>query len=448
MSNAYPLKRVDGKINTLVPFGVPDADLYFSSENVLPSRGNIWSNFQDGIGMIAVENASGDTVTLSMIAESGNLWTRGQSHDQQDNLSITLASSRNGFILQDRGYSGFNDRDGNDVVHRYKHHNVLTYNMGDGQRDNRIIGFSEVWSRIDDFTESFPGALVSVILAGVESWWGIFGTSYEFRVEGGYGATVLDRQIKDIENKIVGYTATTAIENKAAAVSEQFFYNNRTILYFGGNFWVIDRPSSTGMKWLGNSPVAGWDILKSKGLKVFGSSQVPLDAGSYSYVPIKQNGTRTDFLNKTLLNYSFSLYDQNAKTYVMTFVVNNENFEKTLLNCPKDYQCFENASANKRLIVPPRGAEFKICEALPANECSGNIKSSDITMMIKKSSNSWTADWVLDGKLTKNENSMETDIVGVTVSRTGYVIRNLDGSTQSGKYKTPDLPALRILLSR
>lgn len=59
-----------------------------------------------------------------------------------------------------------------------------------------------------------------------------------------------------------------------------------------------------------------------------------------------------------------------------------------------------------------------------------------------------TADWVLDGKLTKNENSMETDIVGVTVSRTGYVIRNLDGSTQSGKYKTPDLPALRILLSR
>ena len=61
---------------------------------------------------------------------------------------------------------------------------------------------------------------------------------------------------------------------------------------------------------------------------------------------------------------------------------------------------------------------------------------------------SWTADWVLDGKLTKNENSMETDIVGVTVSRTGYVIRNLDGSPQSGKYKTPDLPALRILLSR
>ena len=26
-----------------------------------------------------------------------------------------------------------------------------------------------------------------------------------------------------------------------------------------------------------------------------------------------------------------------------------------------------------------------------------------------------TADWVLDGKLTKNENSMETDIVGVRV---------------------------------
>ncbi|WP_143394544.1 hypothetical protein [Fibrobacter intestinalis] len=447
MSNAYPLKCVDGKINSLLPFGFPSKDLYLSNGNTLPVRGKIWSNFQDGIGLISVENVSGDTVTLSMIAESGNLWTRGQAHDQQDNLSITLASSRNGFILQDRGYTGFGDRAEDDAFHRYNSHNVLTYNKGNGQEDNRIIGFSELWPRINDFTGSFPGALISTILAGVEIYWNIFGIDHEFRVEGGNEASVLG-EVKDFANKAVGYTAETKIDKPAAATSVPEIYNNRSILYFGGNFWVIDRPTSTGMKWLGNSPVAGWDVLKSCGLKVFGSSQAPLDADSYLYAPIKQNGARTDFPGGELLNHSFSFYDKDAATYVMTYAVDDENFEKTLLNCPKDYQCFENASANKRLIVPPRNSKFRICKALPANECSGEVKSSGITMMIKKSSHSWTADWVLDGKLTKNENSVETDIAGVTVSRTGYVIRNLDGSTQNGKYESPNLPAIPLLLLR
>lgn len=358
MSNAHPLKPIDGKMNTLVPFGVPDEDLYFSSENVLPSRGKIWNNFQDGVGMITVENAKGDTVTLSMIAEKGNLWTRGQSHDQQDNLSITLASSKKGFILQDRGYTGFNDRNGNDAFHRYNSHNVLTYNKGNGQIDNRVIDFSELRSRAYDFVGSFSGELISTILAGVEVYWKIFGTSYEFRVEGGYDASVLNKQINDVA------------------------------------------------------------------------------------------GIRSDFPNGELLNYSFFFYDKDAKTYVMTYTVDDEGFEKTNENCPKDCQCFENASANKRLIVPPRGGMFDICDALSANECSGNVKSSGVTMMVKESSRSWTANWVLDGKLTKSENFMEMDIAGVTVSRTDYVIRNLDGSIQNGEYESPYLPAIPILLLR
>lgn len=113
----------------------------------------IWNHFQDGVGMFVVENAEGDTVTLSMIAEKENLWTRGQSHDQQDNLSITLASSKKVF-------------------------------------------------------------------------WKIFGACYEFRVEGGYDASVLNKQVNDVANKIVGYSAETKIDNPTTVTLERDIHNS------------------------------------------------------------------------------------------------------------------------------------------------------------------------------------------------------------------------------
>lgn len=445
MSNAHPLKPIEGKMNVLVPFGIPEADLYFSNENVLPHRGELWSDFQDGIGIISVENTNGDTVTLSMIAEKGNLWTRGQSHDQQDNLSITLANSRKGFILQDRGYTGFSARNEHDEFHRYNSHNVLTYHTGNGQIDNQAIDFSELRSRIYDFTGSFPGDLISTILAGTEAWWKIFGSSYDFRVEGGFEASILNNHIKDLENKIIGYTATTKIFKPETVYSEQYIDNNRTILYFGGNFWIIDRSSSAEMKWLGNSPLKGWENLN---LKIYGSSLTALTGGDGSEVPVKQNSPRFDFPNKILSNYFYEIYDQNAKTYVTTYAVDDEGFAKTNVDCPKDYQCFENGSSNKRLIVPPRDSKFNVCEALPANECSGEIKSSGITMLLKVSPESWIINWVIDGDLTNTTNFGESKILSATVSRTNYSAKNLDGTIQNGKYTSPYLPAVPVLLLR
>ena len=91
MSEYAPL-RDDEKKNVLVPFGFPNKKLY-ESEKKLPKRGKLWGSNKDGLLMITAvrgDSTNADTVALSMIAEKGDMWEKGQAHDQQDNLSITL----------------------------------------------------------------------------------------------------------------------------------------------------------------------------------------------------------------------------------------------------------------------------------------------------------------------------------------------------------------------
>ena len=460
MSEMYPLKPSDGKINPMVAFGFPDASLYNSNEKVLPNRGTLWGDFKDGIGMITAVNGD-DTVALSMIAENENLWKRGQAHDQQDNLSITLTSSKKGFLIQDPGYSGFSARSSEDKFHRYNDHNVLVSSYEGvpiwGQYDNNKIPLYELWPRVYDFIGDFPGYGLDIVM----SFWEIFSSfDYKYTVEGGEPATVLDR-INEPQNGVIGFTATTRLNKPLLRTG--MYDNNRTIMYFGGNFWVIDRPTNTDdmfWTWCANSPVERWEDLKISGLNLYGSRDGKLTPSrtpeNDNDARILQNGSRSDFEYDNnnsawyLRNYKYTALDNHTKTYVMTYSLGNETFDKDVAYCPKEAcQCFVNMSKNMRVVVTPTGTPFKLCDVLPQNECSGEAESSGITMFVKAPSGEWTTRWVLDGELYVMEKNTKVPLSSATMTRTSYVYQKIDGSSPvNGKHTSPYLPALPILLLR
>ena len=452
IAEKYPVEYEKGD-SPLLAFGYPDVSLYNSNEKKLPDRGTLWSDFKDGVGMITAVNDD-DTVSLSMIAESDNLWTRGQAHDQQDNLSITLTSSKKGFLIQDPGYSSFNMRSATDNFHHYENHNVLTtgYNTSRhlGQDDNRMIPFSELWTRTYDFSNDFTGIEATLLMGGFEMFSNF---SYNYSVEGGDPAFLKNR-IDDSLNGVFGFTATTKI-NKTSGVDK--YDNNRTIMHFGGNFWVIDRPvapedDKMTWKWWANSPKEKWDYI---GVNLYGSWPYELTPKGKE-TRVNQNAVRADFEYDNnnevwyLPNYRYSAFDSKTKTYVMTYSLGNETFDKDVAYCPilSYYQCFVNRAKNMRVVVPPAGTTFRLCDVLPTEECSGNVYSNGITMLAKTLYGEWTTRWVLDGELYAIDNGVGFPIVSATVSRSHYIYEKSDGSVVNGNYSKNYLPALPILLLR
>ena len=457
MSQKYPLKAEDGKINPMVAFGYPDISLYIYYEKWLPNHGVLWGDFKDGIGLITAVNGD-DTVALSMIAENGKMWTRGQAHDQQDNLSITLTSSKKGFLIQDPGYSGFGARSKTDRFHKYIDHNVLTTAYTStrpwGQNDNRTIPFGDLWSRVYDLTGDFPGFGISTILGGFELF-SSFDKNYS--VEGGESAS-LEKIINEPQSGVIGFTATTKI-NKPSTMS--MYDNDRSIMYFGGNFWVIDRPTNTedmSWTWWANSPKKEWDELEKTGLNLYGSWDGKLTPDrspeNDDDARILQNASRSDFIigndgKNYLKNYKYIATDTHAKSYVMTYSLGDETFTLDGTYCPiRAYQCFVNTSKNMRVVVPPAGESFKLCDVLPKNECSGEALSTGITMFAKTPLGEWTTRWVLDGDLWAGKEVLDFKIASATVSRRSYVYEKLDGTLVTVPYKGTYLPALPILLLR
>ena len=453
-SKMYPLKEEDGKISVLIPFGFPDNVSYNTSKFMPPYyRGNLWGDFKDGIGIITVvtgnDDSDKDTVALSMIAENGKMWTRGQAHDQQDNLSITLTSSKKGFLIQDPGYSRFDARSKTDGFHTYIDHNVLTTGYTStrprGQNDNKIIQFDELRSRVYDLTGDFPGFGLDVLMGGFELF-SPFDKYYS--VQGGEPAYLLDGKINEPQSGVIGFTATTKI-NKPSGTD--MYDNNRTIMYFGGNFWVIDRPRNTDdmyWTWWANSPIDEWRKIEELGLNLYGSWDGKLTPNGDS-VFVYQNGTRSDYENGHLHNYRYIATDAHAKSYVMTYSLGNETFERDYANCPiTAYQCFVNSTQNMRVIVPPPGTKFRLCDVLPHNECSGDAYSTGITMLAKTTLGEWTTHWVLDGNLTAVENGVEFPIISATFNWSYYVYERANGTPIDSRDDVTYLPALPILLLR
>jgi hypothetical protein len=416
MTDKYGI-AYDKKKNPLLAFGYPDESLYNSNEKKLPDRGTLWGDFKDGVAMIAAVNDDGDTVALSMVAENGDLWTRGQAHDQQDNLSITLTSSKKGFLIQDPGYSGFSYRSSADKFHRYVDHNVLT--TVSGQIDNQGISPNQLNQRAGSLSKDFPGIEPNYfvnLLAGVTSKL----PDYSLKGHGGYAASV-SWQVKKPQDGVVGYTAETMIATGVSNLGPLPIdvYNRRTIMYFGENFWVIDRPNAPGLKWRVNSPIEEWKKIQNAGVQLYDDKvgkvrniiRFPQNDSVVGDSRILQNGSRYDYVKEKdgsyyLRNYSYTAFGTTVQNYVMTYTVGEESFAVDNSNeiCSTSYiQCFVNASGTKRVVVPRFSYAFGLCSVLPDGECSGKTHSTGITLLEKETSGKWNILGVLDGALFEYE---------------------------------------------
>lgn len=488
LSDVYGMDS--NKINPLVPFGIPDLQ-YNGKKSPLPipARKNpyVWNYFEDGIGLISITNpTTKETVSLSMIAESGNLRKLGQSHDQQDNLSITLTSSINGNIIHDRGYSGFSRRQ-SEKFHKFIYHNVLApvksdmgYSEGNNvveniadiaaQGDNRVLAYNDLLERYTFFSGDNPGFVYKLLLfwAGESNALDNYSGSnkYTFRLEGGSDA--------ELEDTCVVIPDTLAFKkgDGAIAYTASLFYgqrlnplgrDNRTILYFGGSLWVIDRPNKNGMVWLMNSPIG--EIYEDSLVNVFGSynkivnenkiylyglsSESVLGLENFvvrEFSRIPQNG-RSD-----LENYTYGFHDEDAMTYVMQHPVIGDEFVKFSESCPANCQCFRKVFNGRTylLVVPSKNQSFEICEIL-GDECSFGKKQTDAVLFATLTDEGW--DWnTVDGDVYETHEYFEAGvgmgIRGGTTNRSGYAFRMKSGDAVEGKYKSPYLSAIPLLLLR
>ena len=431
--------------------------------------------------MISITNPStGEVVSLSMIAEEGNLWKMGQAHDQQDNLSITLTSSTKGNIIQDRGYSGFSERQ-NQKFHRFIYHNVLAPAKSnvilsgndntidalleiDAQSDNRSMEYDDIVNRYIALSGDIPGfpyKLLSLIVEKKEylnRYSG--GNIYNFRLEGGDAAELKDTCISMPDKK--GFV-------NAAGFNEDFIpriENDRTILYFGGSFWVVDRPNKEGMVWLMNSPIAkkiplSWNpsdsmidwsesvklITENEGLRLYGMLEKKLGYENLmlkEYSNIPQNG------NIALENYTYGFRDINAQSYVMQYPIMGADFVKYVESCPRNCQCFRKNLNNEIfiLIVPPKNTSIDICQVL-GNECAMENLFTDGIFTATFKNGEWNWNHV-DGEVYEyvGMRSVGIGARGGTTNRQSYVLRMKSGETIEGKYKSSYLPAIPLLLLR
>jgi hypothetical protein len=454
MSEKYGLSD-DKKSNPLLAFGFPDTSMNFSEEKKVPNRDSLWADFKDGIGMITAVNGD-DTVALSMIAENGFMWTLGQAHDQQDNLSITLTSSKKGFLIQDPGYSGFSFRSESDGFHNYHDHNVLKLKEDIlSQDNNKSIRYDELMSRLDDFSHDFLG-VEPAFLAKSYTW--LSNYNYSLTVEGGEEASISSPMINEPQNGIIAFTAATKLNKLTHA--EQFD-NHRTIMYYADNFWVFDRPEGNGLlEWQINSPMKKWMDIEDVGVHVYSAyDDKPLtlkrtpETDNDSAL-ILQNGSRIDYEQKEgqyyLRNYKYKAFDYNTKTYVMTYSLGNETFAKDYYYNSTiiiDNQSFVNSAKTIRVFVPPLGEATMLCLMLPKNECSGNIYSNGITILEKMEHDEWKIR-VIDGTLATVENGIDIPLKSATVTGWYYIYERMDGTFVDSRDSLVYLPALPILLLR
>jgi len=465
LAHRYPLDT--NKITPMSFLGLPDS---WDTTALFPERteDRPWGGVMDGTVLIQALSPAGDTLSLSMVSESGNLWKRGMAHDQQDNQSVTLASSRDGFILQDRGYAGFDARKDRNF-HLFIDHNVLAYPVPPSFLGGESDNYKMNWGDAVTYLKS-----VMDIDLNVSAFWQVLLKEfdiddYQFAMYGGAPAEVVDSLSAE---GILGYTS----EHESNGV-DGFVYdtvhvlrdsssdslvissrltklynvdNHRTILYFGENFFIVDRPDSAGLAWLANSPKSNqWSYI---GLKVYGSDTLAMGTEEGKDIlgaslKIKQNGDRKDYQKSAdstwLVSYTFSIRDSSALTYVAAYSADASSpFVKTGAHCPANMQCLQNTSGTLRLVVPPKGAGFRLLDAF--DHCSlGDSASGIVLGSYRSERNTWTFN-IIDGRFLTGDGYVARSI---TASDDGVSYVYESGTAMAGG-AIEYLPALPLLLLR
>lgn len=405
------------KLKAIIAVGVPPMgdyeNAYTNYDAHLQSPLSVRTTVGSDVGMLTVI-ANNDTVALSMIAENGPIWQNGQGHDQQDNLSVTLTSAKKGFLIMDRGYAGFAERKDDNKNHFSAHidHNVLTEPAVSTQNctasgatfaertqcineyvesRNTLITRQEFALKAKEFGQDRPGLLWSYVAPGIIDLAHKFGANMDDLLTSGGSPANFTFGRNDVTDAVPVASISALHEVpvirmlSGIPVSTSVLSDKRTIMYFDGNVWIIDRPNKQGTVWMANSAYGTWN---STGMKLYGSENDPLFAASDVAGVLSghiQNGSRPDYitpdqvawfkeqapvLQGVLLDaaacdkpqnfmYWYTMQDDNATTYVMNYKVGSVDFAKVQDQyCPAGYQCFENADGSSRMVVPPQAGSF------------------------------------------------------------------------------------------
>lgn len=396
-------------------FGLPDARTQkeilaaATSETASPSicaSDSVWAGYQDGVGIIKVYSPS-DTASLSINAENGLMRTMGQAHDQQDNMSFTLASSRYGFLIQDRGYEGFSAEKG---YKTYESHNVITQKCQartDCDSDDaagEALSVHELSARATAFTGYNTGAGMYLLFDTIKDKLGGYGV----KNAGGSDAVIKDSlcALDSRQSKIIGYTFSQKTTGGLAL--------ERSIIYFGNTLWLVDQnPEGGDPVWNANIPKTA-NVSRMK----FFNGRIEYPLLNSPTISWKQNGTRGDYKSDSLLLAQNTISLSNSLAVLFYPIGESAQFQM-VFDCPENLQCFEKVENSKtwRIVIAPRNQLFVVSNAFPG------IKSADILSGVvfgeKDSSENWNIYGPLNGTFVHN---------------------NVD------KESVVDLPALRILL--
>ena len=362
----------------LVALGLPDYRITTNGDWDVPE--GVAGAFLDGTAIINYHENSND-YTITLIGESGSMWENGQAHDQQDNMSFTLSSTRDGHLVRDMGYSGF----GNDSKTRgYGNHSVLMRPNYPGWTDgfgNHALDYRELSGRAETFSHENTGLVASgtlLLSSNLLADYSVIGA-------GGSEAYLVDSVGG---NDILGYTVyqrtlggvfSNPLNNEEIRVEP--FENYRTIAYFGKTLWLFDQPSDDDLLWVVNGSTETAAIqgsyFQEKVDVYIGGFKVNV-FGDWNYLSAQQINSRADYITGnmvTVRRHAFSLSalreDNQAgptTTVVMAYPIDTlKAFRMVLLPVNPNVQCFERTDGNvqQRVVVPIRGSVYKVKDVLP-----------------------------------------------------------------------------------
>ena len=421
LARNYPIDAVKAgnpiSDSPLLVLGLPDHGVDLENDNSNNSN-PLSGAFMDGAAIINYHEG-GDNYTITLVGESGDLWANGQAHDQQDNVSFTLSSTRDGHIVRDLGYSGFGD---DSKTRGYKNHNVLMrpeYSDWTDGSGNKSLTYQDLSNRAKKYSHENTGygtqgmfLLSSNVLA-----------KYEVVGAGGSEASLADSAKGDnflgytVYQKTLGRVFKDPLSNEWISVDP--FENYRSIAYFGKTLWLFDQPSDDNLLWVVNGSTETAEIQGS-----YFDEKVDLYIGDYKVnrldgweqIGVQQNAGRADYSagNMVIANRQYvnlpawrdASLNNPATPITMVYPIDTiKAFRMVSLPGVVNVQCFERIDGNvkQRVVVPAKGVSYRIRDVLPNIPPSDYSSYNGIMFAKKIGDGAWEINLLNDGsKVNKN----------------------------------------------
>ncbi len=374
-----------------------------SLENVYGVTGRV----ADGGAIICYRDKNGEDYSITLVAENEDMWENGQAHDQQDNMSFTLSSTRDGTIVYDMGYSDF----GNDENTRgYENHNVLMRpnhpELTDGT-GNQPLTLADWKNRAEAYTGDYTGLGTQLFFELTTKDF----TKYGITKSGGSEASLVDSLRIDSVWAYTFYQKT-----KGGAEQIPSFENFRSIAYFGETLWLFDQPSDNNLLWVvngSNQESGSSGSYFDEMADVYIGTQLANDCSMCDTVSAIQHVSRLDYPNSTIVvcrqtieleNYRIENQGDTIFPVTMIYHIDRNSSFGIMEECSSsNVQCFERTKGNikQRVIVPAKGTSYKLGNVLEDIPPSNLSTYNGIMFAERKGNDGWDVIGILnDGEKT------------------------------------------------